>query len=56
MKNKKFYFAILIVSILLMALVIVSKSYTYITGKIILGFSTAFIVSSLMNIFDLNKL
>lgn len=54
--KKKFYFAILIVSILLMALVIVSKSYTYMTGKIILGFLTGFIVSSLMSIFDLNKL
>ena len=42
-----------------MLVIIISKSYIYMIGKIILGFAVAFIISSLMNIkkirLDYNK-
>ena len=55
MNNNKFYFNILIISAIVVITMIVSKLYIYIIGKILLGFSSGFIISSLMNIKNNNK-
>ncbi|QYE99494.1 hypothetical protein [Paraclostridium sordellii] len=56
MNINKPYFTILIISLILMLIIIISKSYIYMIGKIILGFAVAFIISSLMNIIKKIKL
>ncbi|MBS6022707.1 MAG: hypothetical protein KIB00_01350 [Paeniclostridium sordellii] len=50
MNINKLYFTILIINLILMLVIIISKSYVYMIGKIILGFAVAFIISSIMNI------
>ncbi|CEN87139.1 hypothetical protein [Paraclostridium sordellii] len=50
MNINKPYFTILIISLILMLVIIISKSYIYMIGKILLGFAVAFISSSLINI------
>ncbi|CEK33977.1 Uncharacterised protein [[Clostridium] sordellii] len=50
MNINRSYFTILIISLILMLVIIISKSYIYMIGKILLGFTVAFIISSLMNI------
>ncbi|CEJ73535.1 Uncharacterised protein [[Clostridium] sordellii] len=59
MNINRSYFTILIISLILMLVIIISKSYIYMIGKILLGFAVAFIISSLMNIkkirLDYNK-
>ncbi|MFQ9311240.1 MAG: hypothetical protein ACLR2K_14905 [Paraclostridium sordellii] len=50
MNINRSYFTILIISLILILAIIISKSYVYMIGKIILGFAVAFIISSIMNI------
>ncbi|WP_161566562.1 hypothetical protein [Paraclostridium sordellii] len=50
MNINRSYFAILIISLILMLAIMINTSYIYMIGKIILGFAVAFIISALMNI------
>ncbi|CEQ21202.1 Uncharacterised protein [[Clostridium] sordellii] len=50
MNINRSYFTILIISLILMLVITISKSYIYMIEKILLGFAVAFIISSLMNI------
>ncbi|MDK2562409.1 hypothetical protein QOZ84_02520 [Romboutsia sedimentorum] len=47
---KKMYSILLLVCIILITFILLNKYHVYMTGKIILGVSAGFAVSSIMNI------